>query len=166
MTSTTLPISALADPEGPPGYLIAPDAAVTLIAFRSGKVLYNRAYRPSEWNDAAADAALKDLPGWFGLGSALEAVVAEEGLARARFLYGDWPFFRALVDNARLALTQADLDVAAHYARLAEPDARGIFDLIRAEHERTVRAIREVTGDPALMSPWPALAFSAERRNP
>jgi phosphoenolpyruvate carboxylase len=58
------------------------------------------------------------LPGWFGLGSALEAVVAEEGLARARFLYGDWPFFRALVDNARLALTQADLDVAALYAAL------------------------------------------------
>ena len=106
------------------------------------------------------------LPGWFGLGSGLEAVVAEEGLPRARFLYRDWPFFRGLIDNARLALTQADMGVAAQYARLATPEARGIFDLILAEHERTVQAIREVTGDAALMTPWPALAFSAERRNP
>jgi len=106
------------------------------------------------------------LPGWFGLGSGIEAVIAEEGLPRARFLYRDWPFFRALVDNARLALTQADLDVAAHYARLAAPEARGIFELIRAEHARTLAAIREVTGDAELMSPWPALAFSAQRRNP
>jgi phosphoenolpyruvate carboxylase len=106
------------------------------------------------------------LPGWFGLGSALEAVMAEEGVPRAQGLYRDWAFFRALVDNARLALTQADLDVAAQYARLAPPDARGIFDLIRAEHDRTVAAIREVTGDATLMSPWPALASSAQRRNP
>jgi phosphoenolpyruvate carboxylase len=106
------------------------------------------------------------LPGWFGLGTALEAVIAAEGLERARFLHRDWPFFRALVDNARLALTQADLDVAEHYARLAPAEARGLFELIRAEHERTVKAILAVTGDRALMSPWPTLAFSAERRNP
>ena len=56
--------------------------------------------------------------------------------------------------------------MAAHYARLAAPEARGLFDLIRAEHDRTVKAVLQVSGDAALMSPWPALAFSAERRNP
>jgi phosphoenolpyruvate carboxylase len=70
------------------------------------------------------------------------------------------------VDNARLALTQADLDVAEHYARLADDDARRLFEAVREEHARTVSGILELTGDAALMAPWPALARSAERRNP
>jgi phosphoenolpyruvate carboxylase len=106
------------------------------------------------------------LPGWFGLGTALEALVRGEGLERARALYRDWAVLRGLVDDARLALTQADVDVAAQYARLAAPDDRALFDLVRAEHGRTVRAVLEVTGDPGIMSPWPTVGRAAERRNP
>lgn len=106
------------------------------------------------------------LPGWFGLGAALEALVAAEGLERARALYRDWPMLRGLVDDARLALTQADLDVASHYARLAEPRDRALFDLVRAEHARTVDAVLRVTGDAGLMSPWATVGRAAERRNP
>jgi phosphoenolpyruvate carboxylase len=106
------------------------------------------------------------IPGWFGLGTALEAIVASEGLERARALYRGWPLVTALVDNARLALTQADLDVAACYARLAPVPARSVFDLIRAEHARTVRLVLEVTGDAALLAPWPTLARTVARRNP
>jgi hypothetical protein len=60
--ATTLPISALGDPQGPPGYRIAPDAEATVIVFRGGKVLYNRAYRANQWTDRAAGSALKELP--------------------------------------------------------------------------------------------------------
>lgn len=63
---TSLPITALGDPAGPPGYQIAPEAEVTVLVFRSGKVLYNRAYRAREWNVGAAGAALKELPRWIG----------------------------------------------------------------------------------------------------
>ncbi len=106
------------------------------------------------------------IPGWFGIGSALEAIVAAHGLEQARALYRDWPFLRGIVDNARLALTQADMDVASHYARLASPGDRAVFDVIREEHGRTVRAILEVTGDPSLLSPWPPIGQAAARRNP
>jgi phosphoenolpyruvate carboxylase len=106
------------------------------------------------------------IPGWFGLGSALEALAEAEGTERARALYQGWPFLTALVDNARLALTQADLDVAAAYARLAPPEARGVFDLIRAEHAKTVRLILAVSGDAALLSRWPTLARTVKRRDP
>ncbi|MFL5271152.1 MAG: phosphoenolpyruvate carboxylase [Anaeromyxobacteraceae bacterium] len=106
------------------------------------------------------------IPGWFGLGSALEALAASEGTDRVRALYQSWPFLTALVDNARLALTQADLDVAAAYARLAPPEARGVFELIRAEHAKTVRLILDVSGDAALLSRWPTLARTVKRRDP
>jgi phosphoenolpyruvate carboxylase len=106
------------------------------------------------------------IPGWFGLGSALEAMIAEVGPERVRALYRDWPLLHGLVDDARLALTQTDLDVAAFYARLAEPADRAVFELIREEHARTVNAILGVTGERSLMSPWPAVGQAAERRNP
>jgi phosphoenolpyruvate carboxylase len=106
------------------------------------------------------------LPGWFGLGTALEALARAEGLPRARALYREWAVLRGLVDDARLALTQADVEVAAHYARLAAAEDRALFDLVRAEHGRTVRAVLEVTGDPGVMSPWPTVGRAAERRNP
>ncbi len=106
------------------------------------------------------------LPGWFGLGTALEAIAGAGGLPRARALYRQWPFLRAMVDNARLALTQADIEVAAHYARLAAPEDRVVFDLIREEHARTVGAILAVSGDATLMAPFPAVEAAAARRNP
>ncbi len=105
------------------------------------------------------------IPGWFGLGSALEAVVREHGEARAREMYASWPFFRALVDNARLALVRADIGVAAEYARLADDGARTVFDLVREEHARTLRLVTAVTGE-GIMDPWPALQMSLRRRDP
>ncbi len=64
--ASRLPVSALGDPEGPPGYRIAREADVTVLLFRSGKVLANRAYRAREWNNGAAGRALRDLDSVFG----------------------------------------------------------------------------------------------------
>jgi phosphoenolpyruvate carboxylase len=104
------------------------------------------------------------IPGWFGLGAALEEIAREHGLERAREMYGAWTFFRGLVDNARLALVRADLGVAAEYARLADADARAVFELVREEHARTVRMLEEVAGSAAADSP--TLLRSLRRRNP
>ncbi len=65
--ATELPISVLGDPQGPPGYLVAPDAEVTCLVFRSGKVVLNRAYRAKEWTPRAAESFLKEVPRAFGL---------------------------------------------------------------------------------------------------
>lgn len=60
--ASAVPISVLGDPAGPPGYQIAQDAAVTLIIFRNGKTLHNRAYTAKEWTKGAAEKALRELP--------------------------------------------------------------------------------------------------------
>jgi phosphoenolpyruvate carboxylase len=106
------------------------------------------------------------IPGWYGLGTALAAIRETEGEARARELYASWPFFQALVDNAQIALVCADMDVAAAYAQLAEPEARAIFDEIRREHDRTVAKVLRVTGEAALLGAWPTIARTVRRRNP
>ena len=59
--ATSVPVSILGDPQGPPGYRVSPDAEVTVVLFQGKKVLANRSYRRKDWNVRAAENALKDL---------------------------------------------------------------------------------------------------------
>ncbi len=61
--ATGLAVSALGDPQGPPGYRIAADAEVTVLLYRDQKVVTNLAFRRGEWNGRAVDAILKAMPG-------------------------------------------------------------------------------------------------------
>ena len=106
------------------------------------------------------------LPGWFGVGSALEAMAASSAQRAVRDLVARSRFLHALVANAELAMIRADIDVAAHYARLADPADAGLFDLIAAEHERTRRALIEIVGHADPFADRPHLAASVARRNP
>jgi len=106
------------------------------------------------------------LPGWFGLGSGLDTIISELGIERIRDLYKVSPFFRALINNAQLALSRADIEVAACYAELADDDAKQIFPLIRSEWERTVRGVLQVIDKQQILGNRPHLLATVQRRNP
>jgi phosphoenolpyruvate carboxylase len=106
------------------------------------------------------------VPGWYGLGTALEVLIAQFGLPHLRSLYRTSPFFRTLIDNAQLALTRADIDVAAHYARLADEDTQPLFELIAAEWRRTLSGVLSVIDAPQLLAERPHILATVERRNP
>jgi phosphoenolpyruvate carboxylase len=96
-----------------------------------------------------------NLPGWFGLGSGLEAVAATRGgLARLRRLHRAWPFFGVVLENAEMSLAKADRALAARYlARAERPD---IVAAIEEEWDRTERLLLAVTGHGHLLEgrPW------------
>jgi phosphoenolpyruvate carboxylase len=106
------------------------------------------------------------VPGWFGLGSALEAIIADKGIEYIRTLYTEWPFFRVLIDNAQLALVRADMDVAEHYARLGDSEGHEVFALIRREYDRALARVLEVVQADVLLAQSPTLAKNVARRNP
>jgi len=108
-----------------------------------------------------------NLPGWYGLGTALSGQDASAGRLY-REMYVGWPFFRALLDNAEMSLLKADLGIAALYASLV-PDralAGDIFDRLGTEYERTCAAILAVTGHRELMEGDPVIQRSIQLRNP
>ncbi len=125
--------------------------------------------RAIPWGFAWSQARL-NLPGWYGLGSALEAYErahGPDGLATLGELYRSWPFLRSVLDNAEMTLAKADIGVARLYAGLAEgPDAPAIWERIEVEHERTVRLLLRVTGRTRLLDGQPTLQRSIELRNP
>lgn len=106
------------------------------------------------------------IPGWFGLGTALETMVAERGIEELRKLYRESPFFRALINNAQLALSRADIDVAAFYAQLTDPETRQVFSLIRAEWDRTVKGVLALLESQEILGNRPHLLATVHRRNP
>src|SRR5690606_488466 len=63
------------------------------------------------------------IPGWFGVGTAIEALVEELGIDGVRELAERSSFLRSLVRNCEISLVRSDIEVAGEYARLADPDA-------------------------------------------
>ena len=110
-----------------------------------------------------------NLPGWFGLGSALaefDRAHGEAGIARLGALYQSWPFFRGLLQNAEVAVAGSDVEVGRRYMALAGQEGAKLGDRVATEHARTVRLLLRVSGRSALLEGAPALQRSLVLRAP
>jgi phosphoenolpyruvate carboxylase len=111
-----------------------------------------------------------NLPGWYGLGSGLQAFLDGPGgsLDFLREMHASWSFFHMLVETAELSLMKADMRIAALYSDLA-PDraaAGRIFADIQAEYQRTVQAVLAIQGQTELLDDDPVIRRSILLRNP
>jgi len=117
------------------------------------------------WSQARAN-----LPGWYGIGAALEGAIAAGGsdtLDGLRALRVAWPFFASLLDAAEISLGWTDLGTFSRYLALADgPDAAAVGRAIAAEHAAAVRSILLLSGHDRLLAGDPALARSIELRAP
>jgi phosphoenolpyruvate carboxylase len=107
------------------------------------------------------------LTGWFGMGAGLEQAVEEHGEAAVSETISRWPFFNALVSEVELAMSQADMAIAAEYATLDE-SAHGprLYQHIRAEYRRCRDAVLRLRGNEMLLADRPIISRTAELRNP
>jgi phosphoenolpyruvate carboxylase len=105
------------------------------------------------------------LPGWYGVGTALE----EFGdLKRLRQMYRRWPFFRTVMDNAQLELVRTHLPTAAWYAARTEPKSLGerFHARIEEEYRRTREGILRVVEADELLEGAPVVRETVQLRNP
>jgi phosphoenolpyruvate carboxylase len=125
--------------------------------------------RAIPWTFAWSQSRI-NVPGWYGLGAALEAFRAahgDEGLAEIGRLYRTWPFLASVLDNAEMILAKADMGVARRYASLASSaDRERRWETIEAEYHRTVALLLRVTGRDHLLDGAPVLQRSIALRNP
>jgi phosphoenolpyruvate carboxylase len=111
------------------------------------------------------------LPGWYGFGSAVEAVCKKRGYRGLRLLqsmFEEWPVFSTLLLNMDMVLAKADMRIAERYAGLVEDEelrAR-IFGRIKAEYALTKEKLLAITGQRALLDRNPLLRRSITNRFP
>ncbi|MGL4514247.1 MAG: phosphoenolpyruvate carboxylase [Lacipirellulaceae bacterium] len=109
------------------------------------------------------------LPAWYGLGSGLRSFLDESPSAAVELqrMYREWPFFRATIDNAVLALAKANRPVFRRYARLAGGEAgmTEVSRLLEEEFDRTTAALLLITGGAELLDDVPWLKQSIRLRN-
>lgn len=111
------------------------------------------------------------VPGWYGVGAALERALREVDGAGERLgrLYREWPFFRAVLDNAQLEMARARLGIAARYASLAPSATAGDADFharIARDFDAARGGVLAVTGQAELLDNDPVIRRSIELRNP
>lgn len=105
------------------------------------------------------------LPGWYGVGHALDAFADKALIADMAQV---WPFLQATLANMEMVLAKSDLDIAERYLPLVEDaDAgRTIFGRIRDGWDRTHDGLLAVTGQSRLLEHNPALDRSIRLRLP
>ncbi len=105
------------------------------------------------------------LPGWYGVGAALQAY-PDQGLLRE--MRASWPFFQTALDNLEMVLAKSDMAIAARYATLVEDRALGdrIFGRIRDAWSATHDGLLAVTAQTRLLEKNPLLDASIRLRLP
>ncbi|AJP73248.1 phosphoenolpyruvate carboxylase [Sphingomonas hengshuiensis] len=105
------------------------------------------------------------LPGWYGVGAALEAF-PDKGLLRE--MAAGWPFFASALANMEMVLAKSDMAVAEYYAALVEDDAlrTSIFGRIRDGWQATHDGLLTVTRQTRLLEKHPGLETSIRLRLP
>ena len=105
------------------------------------------------------------LPGWYGVGAALEAFPDKALLAE---MAQGWPLFAATLANMEMVLAKSDMGIAARYAGLVEDAGMrdAIFGRIRDGWHRTHDGLLSATGQSRLLEKHPALDASIRLRLP
>lgn len=104
-----------------------------------------------------------NVPGWFGLGAAFDAVVMQDAkvLERCREAYASGGYFRLFIDNAQQEMARARLPIARWYAR-----GTRLHEALEQEFASARNAILAITGQKRLLDNNPVIQRSIEARNP
>jgi phosphoenolpyruvate carboxylase len=106
------------------------------------------------------------LTAWYGVGTALEQAFDRHGVEAIAEMARDWPFFGTLIDDVEMVLAKSDPDIFERYSRLAGELHARFCPGIRAEFDRTCRAVLAIKGSPSLLESDQRLRLSIRLRNP
>ncbi len=123
------------------------------------------ALRPIPWIFAWSQSRHM-LPGWFGAGSGLAAVIERLGAPVLGEMYSQWPMFEALVDDVEMVLARADMGIAEFYEQLARPEYGRFASALHREFALACEHVLAIKGCARLLDSEPTLQRSIRLRNP
>ncbi|MGY5849492.1 phosphoenolpyruvate carboxylase [Salegentibacter sp. F14] len=104
----------------------------------------------------------QNVPGFFGVGTAMEHYEKEGEFEKVKHLYENSVFFKTLLENSMMSLTKSFFALTAY---MKDDEEFGEFwQLIFEEYERTKRMLLKVTGYNELLENQPAGKASIQAR--
>lgn len=104
----------------------------------------------------------QNVPGFYGVGTALKAFEEKGEFDKVMLLYKDSPFFRTLIGNSMMSLTKSFFELTSY---MKEDKEYGAFwDIIHDEYLLTKRLFFKLTGYSELMQNEPAGKASIDIR--
>jgi phosphoenolpyruvate carboxylase len=132
------------------------------ISRKTGDEVDFNSLRAIPWNFAWAQTRY-NIPGWFGIGAALDHYAQSNDVHDLSKLYLTWPVFRAIVDNAQLELGRAKMDIARYYSQNSNPRLEA---MIEEDFRKAVEALLQITGKDVILGTDPVIYNSIQLRNP
>lgn len=104
----------------------------------------------------------QNVPGYYGVGTALQALVAEGKTDQLKQLFHGVPFFKALILNSMMALSKCYFELTAY---IAEDDAyHDFWNMLLDEYRLSKEMVLMISGYRALMEEEPVSKKSIEIR--
>ena len=109
----------------------------------------------------------QNIPGWYGLGSALEKAIADGGLPTLQAMQKNWRYFQNLLSNSQMVILKTDQEVAEQYSHLCSDSdiAKSTYSQMKAEYDLSIDKIREITQVQEMMADFPEIGQSVRWRN-
>lgn len=109
------------------------------------------------------------VPGWYGAGTALHDLMTAEPESRdaLRQAYGEWPFLKAVVDNALREMARSRMVIARLYAaRLGEEGDEAMLGRLMKDFAKARDTLLSLSGETELLDHTPVIRKSIQLRNP
>ncbi|MGD1947211.1 MAG: phosphoenolpyruvate carboxylase [Croceivirga sp.] len=91
----------------------------------------------------------QNVPGYFGLGTAIQELKNQGRMNEVKRLYKDVPFFRALMHNSMMALAKTNFNLTSY---LKEDEEFGAFwNILYDEFQRSKKMLLNISGSKILM---------------
>jgi len=109
----------------------------------------------------------QNIPGWYGLGSALKGAIEQGGLETLQDMQQNWRYFQNLLSNSQMVILKTDQKVAQEYSKLCTDDdiAQRTYSQLNDEYRLSIENIREITGERLMMADFPEIGQSVRWRN-
>jgi len=104
----------------------------------------------------------QNVPGFFGLGSAIYIFQQKDDISKVKRLYTEVPFFRALVSNSMMSLTKSFFKLTAYMKD--DQEFGDFWKIIFEEYQLTKKMLLKVSGFKTLMENEPANKLSIQTR--
>jgi phosphoenolpyruvate carboxylase len=104
----------------------------------------------------------QNVPGFYGLGTALNHFFVNKKFKEVKQLYKEVPFFRALISNSMMSLTKSFFQLTSYMSN--DSEFGEFWDLIFEEYKLTKKMLLKVSDFKELMQNEPANKLSIQTR--